>query len=370
MIVAELAANEGQKDQAVRASWGCLEYVPIVISPPLDFVGDISVAGSPPEWRFPNTTEAELAGFFHEAGLTNAEKDTLFRAVRHDSEATGLRLLPEPDVVRSLSSTARAHIYHRLGCSPLNPVHNNAFRFTGTTLEQWFDDANVATKTIELVAPYVYRNGSMLFFADWDLVFPEVTDTGERRRLVSALAREATVLMKLRIAPRMELDTILDYWGRGRHNKDIRPVLESLARCREGQVIDVVHLLPPFARRLLYTYPHPPRNDAETRRDCHWSSLNFFNEWPDDRFLDLDCVKETIETRYCRLNGQPGFGDLALFCEPHGEVFHSAIYIADNVVFTKNGSTMLRPWMFMRLPEMADFYPRTRPIEVRFYRRY
>jgi len=38
-------------------------------------------------------------------------------------------------------------------------------------------------------------------------------------------------------------------------------------------------------------------------------------------------------------------------------------------VFTKNGNTSSRPFMFMKLDDMKDYYPTTKPVEARYYRK-
>jgi hypothetical protein len=87
---------------------------------------------------------------------------------------------------------------------------------------------------------------------------------------------------------------LVRYWGRGGRERQVRPLLESLAQFRRGQSIDIVHLLPAFARRLLYTYPRPAHDGHDVLRDCHWSSLNFFADQPDDQLLNINVVCQTI----------------------------------------------------------------------------
>jgi hypothetical protein len=50
-------------------------------------------------------------------------------------------------------------------------------------------------------------------------------------------------------------------------------------------------------------------------------------------------------------------------------LFHSAVYIADDILFTKNGPNPSNPWMFARLQEVTDYYPQGEPVSVAYYRR-
>ena len=48
---------------------------------------------------------------------------------------------------------------------------------------------------------------------------------------------------------------------------------------------------------------------------------------------------------------------------------HSAVYIADDIVFTKNGPSAATPWVLSTIAEMKAFYPGWKPLSVSFYRR-
>jgi hypothetical protein len=52
---------------------------------------------------------------------------------------------------------------------------------------------------------------------------------------------------------------------------------------------------------------------------------------------------------------------------------HSAIYLADDLVFTKNGFGFAEPWLYMELGSMADLYSlmlgKRGSIKILLYRR-
>jgi hypothetical protein len=192
----------------------------------------------------------------------------------------------------------------------------------------------------------------------------------EAALLIKALSREMTMLVKLRVSPHDDIARLVEYWGRGGRRKDIAPILESLAHFRSGQLIDIVHLLPWLARKLLYTYPRPGRDDYERERTCYWTALNFFYDEPDDRFLDLRFVQQEIETHWHVVDGPPLLGDLALFYDPADEtIHHAAVYVADNILFSKNGPGLVRPWMLVYQDYLQHFYFRSAQLGVRYYRR-
>ena len=49
---------------------------------------------------------------------------------------------------------------------------------------------------------------------------------------------------------------------------------------------------------------------------------------------------------------------------------HAAVYIADDVVFTKNGGNDRQPWMLMKWDDLLARYPQNDPIRpVIFHRK-
>lgn len=56
----------------------------------------------------------------------------------------------------------------------------------------------------------------------------------------------------------------------------------------------------------------------------------------------------------------------------YGEILHSAVFIADEIVFTKNDSTAIYPWMFSTIPDLLKQYffhaPDGQKLTLRFFR--
>lgn len=182
-------------------------------------------------------------------------------------------------------------------------------------------------------------------------------------RFIRTISRRGTLLMKLLVTAESDIDALDRYWNYDGNSRELRPLFESLARVPGGCRIDVTHLLPPFARKRLYSFPRPGGGDPlAPKRDCHWTALNFFNDPPDDRFCDPQQVKQTLDTEYVKVDSGPGrLGDILVLFHPGGEALHSAVYVADDVVFTKNGGASTQPWIYMRLGDMQDYYAATCP---------
>jgi hypothetical protein len=215
----------------------------------------------------------------------------------------------------------------------------------------------------------VYRRGGCLLFADLQSVARELTDQAELLRLSRVLLRERTSLVKLNVHRGDDLEKLVWYWGRGGREDDVRPLLESLVQSRRGQQIDILHLLPPFARRHLYTYPLPARRAIGALPDCFWTALNFFNEAADDELLDATKVKQTFRGNWRYVADSPQLGDIAMFHDEREVAHHAAVYLADDILFSKNGSMLSRPWVLARREQLQQLYWRDAPLAVRYFRR-
>jgi len=126
--------------------------------------------------------------------------------------------------------------------------------------------------------------------------------------------------------------------------------LDGLAARRPR--IDVVHLLPSFARARLFTFPDP----AGPAWDCSSTALDFFEPDPDARVLSPAEVARALTTRYDPVPGDRlELGDILVY-RRGDTLVHAAVYLADDLLFTKNGSTSLAPWLLMRADDVRDQY--------------
>jgi hypothetical protein len=336
--------------------WGELECTRIAIEPPEEFVPlDQAVLG-PLRWHFPGSTREAVAGLIVRAGLTAGQQASLLDTRRWEITPDGVRIDPDEETVLGLSPRARQQIYAELARHRENTAQQAPFVFHPAYLEEAIEASGLATDRVAELRRLVYPQGASLLLADANLLLQRAADRPERMRLLKTLARSPTLLVKLRVRPDSDLDALTDYWGVGGRSKDLRPLLASLARVPDGSILDITHLLPGLARRHLYTFPFPTSDPRLSRRDCHWTTLNFFNAQPDDRFVEPAVAREAIESGFAAAAGGARLGDVVLWQTGTGEIVHSAVYIADDIVFTKNGAIPTAPWLLMRLDEVSDEY--------------
>lgn len=350
----------GPLTQASRGPWGNLTLTPIVISPPLEYVPAEWGRNAPAEWVFSDATPDVVAAFLGSTGLSPEQIAQLMPRARQEPRIRGVVINPPADVVRALSPDVRARLYTQLSKSTLNFDQAQSFRFFGKTPSDWFGGTLMSAATRQLVEPLVYTDADFLHFADIESIRTQIPSPEERQFLAKALLRNATVMIRLSVDSLEDVSGLAQYWGIGGRRTDIRPLLESIAIADDSQSVDIVHLLPAFARNHLYRYPKIQTVDL-TRpllANCLWSSLNFFKDQPDDRYLDVDFALNALRTEYYVVEHGFQLGDVLALVDDEGDLFHVAVHLADGLVFTKNGTSPVAPWTIMSVDQLKNYYRR------------
>jgi hypothetical protein len=57
-----------------------------------------------------------------------------------------------------------------------------------------------------------------------------------------------------------------------------------------------------------------------------------------------------------------------VFSDQADPMFHVAVYVANDILFTKNGNSYSLPWMYMGMEELKDFYARPLPVKISYFR--
>lgn len=351
------AVSPGSKpaDTTRSGPWGTLRVVPMVVSPPLEYV---ATDPHPAEgmWHLPGIRPEAVSEFLTVYGLTPEQIAILRPAIRPDAAINGSIVKPPAGLVRALSPEVRARLYAQLATSPLNRDQHLAFRYPAATADDWLWGHVIAPETRTKVENFLYRQGSSLHFADLGAIRAELTDS-ELQRLIKVLNRRRTYLVKLTLEDPRDVDAASEYWGTGGRRTDIRAILESTSGA-SAEPIDIVHLLPNFGRDYLYRFPRITGEDLARPiiANCLWTALNFFRRVPDDRFLDVNHALTVLKQDYYLVQANYRLGDVIAFVDENENLFHAAVYLADDLVFTKNGTTPMSPWAIMKLEDVVETY--------------
>lgn len=349
--------------------WGELEYIRINVEAPDDFLPTGSEPLAPTRWTFPGYSREKLRALLGACELSPAQRTELLDEAHWTDTPEGIVVAPRDGLILDLSPTARRQLYSVLAASELNPPQFQPYAFRNGGFDDWFRESGLSEPTLNLIRRLVYQRGSAICFSDVLQVLPRIQSVEERKRFVKTLWRNPAILMKIRVRPQTDIDALTAYWSRGWHVKDIGSLLGSLRRVPGSITLDVAHLLPPFARRRLNSYPDPATFTPAQAPDCFWSAFNFFNDKPDDRFHEKAAWQQELKENYVEVP-QPTFGDVILFVQADGTPLHAASYVADDVAFTKNGDDFRQAWVLMKIDDLLARYGHSdeSPLRLVYYR--
>ncbi|MFA6562115.1 MAG: hypothetical protein WCV00_09445 [Verrucomicrobiia bacterium] len=367
------AASSGRVTYAAPGPWGRLRCTRIAIEPPAEAIFVKPEDETPPRWWFVGFTLDKVRELFTAVGFKPEQVSFLIDRTSVDP-ATGTPVTsPPPEFVMEMPTETRRQLYRALAAFPENPAQRFLATLRPEYVDERFEDSELSPAIIADIKRMMYPHENFLMFADAGILLPRLTNMVDKIHLLKTLARKNTLLVNLEIDDHSDVDALVGYWGVGGRTKDIGPLLESLKRTPGGASVDISHLLPRFVRERIYTFPYTSSAPVELRRDCHWSSLNFFKMKPDDRYGDPAFASDTIRDEYYAISTGERLGDLMLLINPKGEIVHSAVYIAEKIVFTKNGALAAHPWMYMKMEDLLELYEGALqaqgPLQVLYYRK-
>lgn len=352
--------------------WGRLQYIHVATEMPDEFAFILNEETDPQGWFFKDFTIEQATEFLKSSGLSAGSLESLAKPDRWAVVEGGCRVKPTSEVVVGMDSATRGRIYLHLAKFTENRAQRAAFSFYPGRLNERLIGSGLSEKSIALFNKFTYKQGPFLLYSDLGYTLPLLPDDDERRRFIKMISRKTTLVANLIINRNTDIEKLVGYWGGGGRAKDLRPLLESMASLGGESRLDIIHLLPGFARSRLYTYPVVSANAARAIQDCNWSSMNFRNFVPDDRFSNSDYLLEKLSENYFQISYPSQMGDLVFLVLPSGESIHSAVYIADNIVFTKNGESVSQPWLLMKMEDVIELYsapfPSDEPVKPLYYR--
>lgn len=362
-------ATSPQPAESIPA-WGELMTLDIDLEQPEEYVSFEATTNRIAAWTFTDKTLKQTREILTECGMSQGliESTLAPGKVEDTPQATVVR--PGDEVVTALPADVRARLYAILSQWPANRYMANPYHLSNEDFPSLLNSADVPAAALDLLRKLSYLQAGKRMFSDLEVVLHQIPSDKGRLQVLKMLTYQTAVLARLRLRPDSDVDKILGYWGAmpGVRAKDLRPLLESIRKTDEGGTISLLYLLPPFARERLYTFPLPAEAD-DVKMDCHWTAMNFFNEKPDPRFQDTAFASNYIKQNCYQIGKPTMIGDLVFLLNSKGEVIHSAVYIADDLVFTKNGINFAQPWILMRIPNMREAFTVTEEPQVAYYRR-
>jgi len=348
--------------------WGDLEISDIQIDPPDEYASKLYVPTNHGSWFFGSDFDrSKILNLFQSADLTESQRSELINSARWETTAQGTVITPEPRTVFGLSRAARSRIYRVLAGFPENFFQASPFMFPRNRADDWCFHCGLSPQTISLVSSLLYERGNMLCFSDVQFL-GQIGSDEEKTRLITTLSRAPAVLVNLRIQPGTDPGPLIQYWCQPVKVNGARHLIKSLARGGNAGTIDITRLLPPFVREHLYIYPGTRMDPAIKAPDSFWSALSFNREPPDPTVVNETYLVNRLKEDYEPVQGPFQLGDVLVFENQDGRIAHTSVYIAGDIVFTKNGASLFSPWVLMRFQDVLGFYSNDLEPRVKCFR--
>ncbi len=359
----------GQLQLAKPGPWGELEFFTTYLEVPLDLLKSIELSSLALDWNFVGLPEADVEKLLRSVELPEPIRTELLDLGKWRRDGNIVTVSPSAGTLETLPSAARAAIYSVLGRFSENRFHAEPTLVPGGDVETWLRNTPLRPAILEVIQKTLFRRGQTTLFADKALILRMAESDAERLLIRKALSRTATLVGKVRLGPEANAAKLAEYWSAGRRFKDIEPFLDSMLATDGVDHIDLVHLLPANVRKLLYTFPNETHGRSGYYPDCHWTSLNFSNYEPLERLAEPPLATAYTLENFVEVPKADQLGDILFFMDRKtGNTFHSCVFIADDIVFTKNGRSRLSPWLLMRLGELRELYGIYQQTDVVAYR--
>jgi hypothetical protein len=369
----ESAKSDIQWEQSATlhtpGSWGQLETFEVLLEAPLDLIRAAEPKSVRTRWFFGNLKEEAVDALIRGIVRKGDLADQLCNRDRWLEDADGVTVFPKSEDLIKIEQGERVALYSQLARFQQNSFHVEPEILYGGSFEEWIRGVQLSQTARDFIRAVSYRSGSMIQFADLPALLGLLATDQERVDALRALSRTPSLVAKI-IINSTPTEKLASYWHKGFRLKDTSSFMASVKRNRNVDRMDLLHLLPSGIRKILYTFPDPTQARSGYLPDCHWSSLNFFNTQPLDRLADpLQATAYTLE-KFAPVDPPYELGDVLFFTDTKtGDAYHSCAYLADNVVFTKNGRSPLQPWVLMKLESVKHLYDMHFETKISAYRR-
>ncbi len=356
---------------ASPGNWGRLKCFHIFIEAPKSLVDDFPLPNTKPRWSFAEADLTRLPELFKTAGLPELFIVDLMDPMSRVREGGMVHLYPKLPDLEAMTPAMRTIIYRELAKQSINEYYVDPVLMTTETVQEWFRSSKLRPELVEKISQMTYLRGECLAFSDLSAILSHATGDADARAIFKAFTRTRSLMVQMELLPDTDLIPLLDYWtiGIGLRRKDIEPLMQSIMDTPGVGWLGITHIVPALPRKLLYTYPGPELMRNGILPDCHWTSLNFFNYEPHEYLLDSRLATSAVLEKFEPVDAPYRYGDILFFLDAdNGDAFHSCVYLADDIVYTKNGRNLLSPWILMKIDDVKKIYIHDRNGRVQAYR--
>jgi len=338
--------------------WGKIQCYYFYLEAPDTVVSRAPTPDTQTRWRIPEEEFEKFENLISNTELSNELVSPLFNPRGVIRRNGTVNLFPSAALIQAMNETDRQHVYEALAAYPLNEFYEYPIFFLGGDVDAWAKDSGLRADLISTLRHLSYHRGETLAFSDIPLLLGMAKSDSEAQFIKKKLTRTRTLIARLEVNRGTDIQKMLDYWSTGLNlrRKELEPLFQATSNIPGIDHLDLLHVLPALPRKLLYTFPGDDFTTHIRFPDCHWTTLNFFNFTAQDYYLDSHLASSAVIENFQQIEPPYRFGDVLMFINPNGNAFHSCIYVADELVYTKNGANPLVPWTLLELKDLQRMY--------------
>jgi hypothetical protein len=347
--------------------WGDLEVRTVYLEPPESLLAVVAKPSTVTRWTFEQTTANAVREILTKAKVPAPVIERLFSPVRLVASGNSVVLLPDVEDLTALSEDSRSALYLELAKHAANEYQRDPVFILGGDLDDWMQGASLTPAQQALFRRLLWKRGGALVFSDVQALLGLAKTPDEVNAVFRSVTRVRSLIVELKLPLTADRKAFIGYWTSGQEDSSRLAFIKAITERRARQTVDITHFLPPLIRQRAYTFPEMDLGLKGRFPDCHWTSLNFFNAAPKDLYLDTKLAAEHLLKDYAVVDAPYQFGDVLCFLD-EGEGLHTCVHIADDIVLTKNGDSILAPWALMQLKDVDAIYRRSPNTRIQGYR--
>lgn len=350
--------------------WGDIRVSEIFLEAPESLIRLIPAPSRQTVWRFPGMDIEMVTTLLNSLTDDPVLLQEMRREVPLQTFDDETRAFPSPGIIRALPVAARISLYRVLSRFEENPGYFQPVIIETDSVRSWFPEGRISAEAISLIEELSFPLGDSLAFVDVPSLLPTVRTEREEVDLRKALTRTRSLLLDVQVSPGEDFDRLVDYWTCSDTALSGKPLLESFRLLPGSFSFNVAEVLPPVPRKHLNSFPSPGEGLTGSYPNSFWSTLNFFKISPDPRFMRKLRAENELSAHYEEVQPPLKFGDIVSVRDPaRNQLLHVCSYIADDIAYTKNGKSVLEPWVFMRIKDIRSRHSIRNDSEVSYLRR-
>lgn len=362
-----LAVHEEPVWKVKPGPWGDLEVRTVYLEAQDTLLAAVAKPNSVTRWVFEQTTETAVRGVLLRCEVPAGVTDRLLDPARRVATGNVISLYPSVDDLVAISPASRSALYAELAKSSANEYQRDPVYILGGDLTDWLMDAGLSEEQKDLFRKLVWKRGEALVFSDIQALLTLAKTSAEVLSTFRAVTRVRCLIVELQLPLKGDRNQFIEYWSAGQTDAPRLTFVNAITKRRAPQTVDITHFLPSLMRQRAYTFPEIELGLKGRFPDCHWTSLNFFNITPKEYYLDTRLAAAQLVENYTTVEMPYKYGDVLCFLDG-GEGLHTCVYIADDIVLTKNGDGILAPWALMQIKDVDSIYRRSPTTRIQGFR--